>query len=82
VARTVKKTRQASAAFIKELLRRSAQYYISENQHGDLQQRHIDAAMEEMLFSGGTLNLKLLGADPSIAEPDMEPDQVITKFRN
>jgi hypothetical protein len=82
VARTVRKTRQASAAFIKELLRRAAQYYISENQNGELQQGHMDAALEEMLFSGGTLNLKLLGADPSIAAPDMESDQAITKFRN
>jgi len=82
VARTVKKTRQASAAFIKELLRRSAQYYISENQHGDLQQRHIDGALEEMLFSGGALNLRLLGADPSIAQPDLESGQLTTKFRN
>lgn len=82
VARTVRKTRQASAAFIKELLRRAAQYYLSDNSQGDLQQKHIEGALEEMLFSGGTLNLKLLGADPSIAEPDIQSDQVITKFRN
>jgi ATPase family associated with various cellular activities (AAA) len=82
VPRTVRKTRQASAAFIKELLRRAAQYYISEHQQGELQQKHVDAALEEMLFSGGALNLKLLGADASIAEPDMESDQVTTKFRN
>lgn len=81
--RTIKKTHHASAAFIKELMRRSAQYYIEDNQTGNLQQKHVDAALEEMLFSGGTLNLKLLGADAGIAEPDIEPEEEIdTQYRN
>lgn len=80
--RAVRKTRHASAAFIKELMRRSAQYYVDENSQDGLRQTHLDSALEEMLFSGGSLNLKLLGADASIAEPDIEPEQITTKFRN
>jgi len=80
--RAVRRTRHASAAFIKELMRRSAQYYVDENSQDGLQQKHLDSALEEMLFSGGSLNLKLLGADASIAEPDIESEQVTTKFRN
>lgn len=80
--RTIRKTSHASAAFIKELMRRSAQYYIEENQPGTLQQKHVDAALEEMLFSGGTLNLKLLGADAAIAEPDIDSEEIDTQYRN
>jgi hypothetical protein len=82
VQRTIKKTRHASAAFIKELMRRSAQYHLEENQPGSLQQKHLDAALEEMLFSGGTLNLKLLGADAAIAEPEIESEEIDTSYRN
>lgn len=82
VERAVRKTRHASAAFIKELLRRAAQYYVDEDSRNGLQQSHLDAALEEMLFSGGSLNLKLLGADPSIAEAEPESEEITTKFRN
>jgi len=80
VERTVKRTRHASAAFIKELMRRAAQYYISDNGNGSLEQKHVDAALEEMLFSGGTLNLKLLGADASITESNV--DEIATRAGN
>ena len=58
----VRKTKNASGAFIKELMRRSAQYYIQNNCSGPLQLREVDGALEEMLFSGGSLNASLLGA--------------------
>src|SRR6266849_2684993 len=58
----VKKTKNASAAFIKELMRRAAQYYIQNNCKGPLRLREVDGALEEMLFSGGSLNASLLGA--------------------
>jgi hypothetical protein len=58
----VKKTRGASAAFIKELMRRAAQFYLQEGNSGPLDLQHVDAALEEMLFTGGSLNAKLLGA--------------------
>jgi hypothetical protein len=53
---------QASAAFIKELMRRAAQFYIQNDRDGRLQLDDVSAALEEMLFTGGSLNAKLLGA--------------------
>lgn len=57
----VHKTKKASAAFIKELMRRSAQYQIHAGISGPLAIEHVEAALDEMLFGGGTLNVKLLG---------------------
>lgn len=57
----VRKTRGASAAFIKELMRRAAQFQLEMQKNGELDQSAVDAALEEMVFSGGALNLKLLG---------------------
>ena len=56
----VRKTDGASAAFIKELMRRAAQFLL-ESGGGRLEPAHVDAALEEMLFEGGSLNAKLLG---------------------
>jgi hypothetical protein len=58
----VSKTDKASAAFIKELMRRAAQFYIQNGSEGALQVADVNAALEEMLFTGGSLNAKLLGA--------------------
>jgi len=58
----VRKTKNASAAFIKELMRRAAQYYIQNNCKGPLRLQEVDGALEEMLFSGGSLNASLVGA--------------------
>lgn len=57
----VRKTRGASPAFIKELMRRAAQFQVESHVDGKLQQSAIDQAIEEMVFTGGTLNLTLLG---------------------
>ena len=57
----VRKTERASAAFVKELMRRSAQFYLARGQQCGLKSEFLDAALEEMLFSGGSLNVKLLG---------------------
>jgi ATPase family protein associated with various cellular activities (AAA) len=57
----VRKTRKASAAFIKELMRRCAQYLLQSGRGGGLAPGHVEAALDEMLFSGGSLNVKLLG---------------------
>lgn len=59
----VQRTDQVSAAFIKELMRRSAQYHLERNGTDTIQLADVEMALEEMLFSGGSLNLKLLGAD-------------------
>lgn len=61
----VKKTDRASAAFIKELMRRSAQFYLQSGDGGTLKLEFLDSALEEMLFSGGSLNVKLLGGAAS-----------------
>jgi len=66
----VKRTSGASPAFIKELLRRSAQFQIERGGGAVLDQKAVDNAIEEMVFAGGALNMKLLGAafNPSRAE--------------
>ena len=56
----VRKTKNGSAAFIKELMRRSAQFLL-ESGEACLTEKHLESALDEMLFSGGTLNAKLLG---------------------
>jgi ATP-dependent 26S proteasome regulatory subunit len=66
----VRRTKGVSAAFIKELLRRCAQFQIESSGGKILSQAAVDAALEEMLFAGGALNRRLLGgelADPSRA---------------
>ena len=57
----VKRTEGVSAAFIKELMRRSAQIYISGPQESALNLDHIELALEEILITGGRLNSILLG---------------------
>jgi hypothetical protein len=52
-----------SAAFIKELMRRCAQFQIEFAEGAALTQRAVDAALEEMLFTGGMLNRRLLGGE-------------------
>jgi len=61
VSMIVSKTKGTSAAFIKELMRRSAQFQFESGKDGLLQASSVDAALEEMVFIGGALNLKLLG---------------------
>ncbi len=61
VAAIVKKTQGASGAFIKELMRRSAQFMIRAGGTGELHAKHVEDALEEMLFAGGNLNVALLG---------------------
>jgi hypothetical protein len=58
----VKKTKGASAAFIKELMRRAAQFSLQDGKSGSLTANEVDSALEELLFTGGSLNAKLLGA--------------------
>jgi hypothetical protein len=57
----VRKTKKASGAFIKELMRRCAQYLLQSGGKDEVALRHVEAALDEMLFSGGSLNVKLLG---------------------
>lgn len=59
----VARTGQVSAAFIKELMRRTIQFYLERSGDGPLALYDVDRARDEMLFAGGSLNLKLLGAE-------------------
>ena len=60
--RIVKRTKGVSAAFIKELMRRCAQFQIEAGAGATLAMSSVDSALEEMLFAGGSLNRRLLGA--------------------
>lgn len=57
----VNRTEKVSAAFIKELIRRSVQFKLERDGAQNLQPKDVENALDEMLFSGGSLNLKLLG---------------------
>ena len=67
MSEVVKRTDGVSAAFIKEFMRRATQCMI-ERQTTDrteasgLTHSDLDLALNEMLFKGGLLNRKLLGA--------------------
>ena len=59
----VQRTEKVSGAFIKELMRRSMQFHLERNGTGRIELADVEQALDEMLFSGGSLNLKLLGAE-------------------
>jgi len=63
VGQIVKRTDRVSAAFIKELMRRSVQFHLERDSSASIELTDVERALEEMLFSGGSLNLKLLGAE-------------------
>ena len=65
VSLIVRKTAHASAAFIKELMRRSAQVMLRSATNNRLLPSHVESALDELLFSGGSLNVKLLGGAAS-----------------
>jgi predicted AAA+ superfamily ATPase len=66
----VARTDKVSAAFIKELMRRAAQFCFARGDDGRLEQPDISDALDEMLVSGGRLNISLLGGnlDAAVAE--------------
>jgi len=61
-AEIVRRTDGVSAAFIKELMRRAAQFGIERNDDGQIEHQDVDNAIDEMLYKGGPLNLSILGA--------------------
>jgi hypothetical protein len=58
----VQRTESVSAAFIKELMRRAVQFQLERDGGRRIEWDDVEKALDEMLFSGGSLNLKLLGA--------------------
>jgi cell division protease FtsH len=69
----VRRTHGVSAAFIKELMRRSLQFQIQRAENGVLRTDDVEKALDELLLSGGSLNLKLLGADPAVFQSECGP---------
>ena len=65
VTTLVRKTKNSSAAFIKELMRRSAQFMVQAGDSHELTARQVEEALDEMLFAGGSLNVRLLGGAAS-----------------
>jgi hypothetical protein len=55
------RTKGVSAAFIKELMRRIAQASIARDGGASVESADISEALDDMLFAGGKLNVKLLG---------------------
>ncbi|MBV9564804.1 MAG: ATP-dependent Clp protease adaptor ClpS [Bradyrhizobium sp.] len=60
VDEAARRTQGVSAAFIKELVRRMAQSAMSRDREL-IEMADVDEALDDMLFAGGRLNVKLLG---------------------
>jgi hypothetical protein len=61
VGEAAERTKGVSAAFIKELMRRIAQASIARDGGATVESGDISEALDDMLFAGGKLNVKLLG---------------------
>lgn len=59
----VSRTEGVSASFIKELMRRLAQYSIERNSNGEVGEDDVLQALEEMLAQASILNPAILGGD-------------------
>jgi ATP-dependent Clp protease adapter protein ClpS len=66
----VRRTRGVSAAFIKELMRRTAQAGIGRDGGATIGSADLGEALDDMLFASGKLNIKLLGGAQQ-ARPEM-----------
>ena len=64
----VRRTDGMSAAFIKELMRRTAQYNLARGNGEAVESQDLDMALREMLFEGGQLNVRILGGDVNAGE--------------
>jgi hypothetical protein len=58
----VERTAVVSAAFLKELMRRSVQFALERAPSPEIGTGDVEAALDELLFSDGQLNAALLGA--------------------
>jgi ATP-dependent 26S proteasome regulatory subunit len=68
VAEAARRTNGVSAAFIKELMRRIAQASIARDVGTTVISGDIGEALDDMLFAGGSLNVKLLGGAHGMAD--------------
>jgi ATPase family associated with various cellular activities (AAA)/ATP-dependent Clp protease adaptor protein ClpS len=67
VGEAAERTKGVSAAFIKELMRRIAQASIARDGGTTVKADDISEALDDMLFAGGKLNVKLLGGAQAMA---------------
>ena len=67
VTEAAQRTNGVSAAFIKELMRRIAQASIFRDGGSTVGSDDISEALDDMLFAGGKLNVKLLGGAQEVA---------------
>jgi len=67
VDEAARRTKGVSAAFIKELMRRIAQASIARDGGTTVESNDIGEALDDMLFAGGRLNVKLLGGSREMA---------------
>ena len=68
VSEAAQRTKGVSAAFIKELMRRIAQASIARDSGTSVESGDISEALDDMLFAGGKLNVKLLGGAQEMAD--------------
>jgi len=59
--RLVRRTDGVSGAFIRELLRKAALFAADDTNDGAVEDRHVDAALHELVVQGGELTRSLLG---------------------
>lgn len=64
----VGRTEGTSAAFIKELMRRATQYAITRDETAFISSQDVETAVDELLFSGGVFNRRILGAAEQTTE--------------
>jgi ATP-dependent Clp protease adapter protein ClpS len=68
ISEATRRTKGVSAAFIKELMRRVAQASIARDGGTAVESGDIGEALDDMLFTGGKLNIKLLGGALELAD--------------
>ena len=68
VAEAAQRTKGVSAAFVKELMRRIAQASIVRDGGTTVESDDISEALDDMLFAGGKLNVKLLGGAREVVD--------------
>jgi len=62
----IDQTEGVSATFIRELMRKAALFAAEEQQDIVVEDRHIEEALRELLFEGGELTKRLLGAGKAL----------------
>src|SRR5262249_20940665 len=68
--RFIQRTKGASAAFIRELMRKAALFAADDNPEIIIEDRHLDEALHELVVQGGELTQSLLGFQSARAPAD------------